>query len=497
MAVAERGRRWLPWAVAVLCLLPRLPGLDSPLLGNGHAWRQSLTAMMARNFARHGHRLAWAEVDMVAWDEHGIRRVPGYTDAEFPLYPWLVAQVYRVTGPELWVARLCSALCGVAICLCLFFLGRELWGDWAGAVAAGFFGLSPLAVFYTRAVLPEPLMYACAVCAVWQLVVWAQGDARARRALVVALVALTVAAMLKLTSLHLLVPAVVAGWLAAGRQAPRRAGCWLLVVVPVLATVAWYAWAYHLGQTYFSHFPILGSRAARGGLVNWDLWRKGVESFYPRFVFTVLILVGNITGWAVALLALGRVRDRREWVVWAWLGITLAQMVVLAGATISHFYYNLAFVLPLSLVIGRGASRWDKPRLRWMATVLALIGPVLTVAGPLVPSWYDVTAGEVAAARAANRLTAPDELIYTLSFGPQMLYEADRRGDFMLAQNDKLNPLAVRQAAAVGFALFATGRADLLGKPAGAALAAELARWPLVAHGPGWAVWDLRSGNKR
>jgi len=293
--------------LAVLCLAPRLARLNAPPLEEGHAWRQAVTAMIARDFYRHGHRLLYPEVDMVHWQEAGvIDPRPGYTDPELPLFPWLVSFVYHLSGVRMWVARLAAALCGVVSVLCLYALGLELYGGGVGVAAALFYCLTPIAVFYGRAILPEPMMYALIPLAVWQLVVWARQDERARRAYWVAMVAASLAAMLKNTTLHLEIPTVIGCAIAHGPRAWKRADCWALVLVPLVTTFAWYDWAYHLGQAYYSEFAIVGGRAAANGLVNPNLWLKGEANFYPRFLFVMLLLVGNVTGWLMALLGLGR-----------------------------------------------------------------------------------------------------------------------------------------------------------------------------------------------
>jgi 4-amino-4-deoxy-L-arabinose transferase-like glycosyltransferase len=364
-------------------------------------------------------------------------------------------------------------------------------------VAAAFYSLTPIAVFFGRVMLPEPLMYALIPLAIWQLVVWAKQDPRARRAFWLALVASSLAAALKITTLHLEAPILAACLMAHGWRALRRAECWALLLVPPLVVLAWYSWAFHLGQAYYSHFPILGERAKHAGLFNPNLWLKGESNFYRRFEVVTLVLVGNLTGWLLAPLALRAGGDRRGRIVSAWFGVTLLQLLVLSGATISHYYYNLAFMLPLALLIGRGADRWERPRLRALAAALAVAGPLLCWISPLlghdqILSWYKVRPGEVQAAAELRDVSAPTDFVYTLAFGPQMLYEADRRGDFMLANDPQLNPEAIEQAAEAGFTWFATGRVDVLRQPEGQALLTELERWPRLHGGVESVVLRLR-----
>ena len=47
-----------------------------------HNWRQSITLMVARNFAEHGFDLRRPQV---AWVSHGDPSAPSYFSAEFPI----------------------------------------------------------------------------------------------------------------------------------------------------------------------------------------------------------------------------------------------------------------------------------------------------------------------------------------------------------------------------------------------------------------------------
>ena len=137
-----RAPRWVPWVLAALCLGVRLPGLGLPLLEEGHAWRQSVTAMVARNFYRHSANPCYPEIDLPARGQP--LTAPGYTNSEFPLFPWLVALGYHVTGPADWLGRLLAALCAVGATVWLFRLMERVGNDWSATVAAAWFALNPL-----------------------------------------------------------------------------------------------------------------------------------------------------------------------------------------------------------------------------------------------------------------------------------------------------------------------------------------------------------------
>lgn len=479
----SRAPRWVPWVLAAVCLAPRLPGLTLPLLEEGHAWRQSVTAMMARNFARHGYRLLWPEIDTPA--HTGPLTAPGYTNAEFPLYPWLVALLYGVCGMHAWLGRLVSALCATAATVLLFRLLERISGGWAGTVGAAFWALNPVSVFFGRAFLPEPLLVLLLVFTFERLANWF-GTGRSRDWWL-ALLAASLATAVKQPALHI-VPALLLAWrLAPDRQRKTVPG-WLLPLMPIVTCVAWTQWAQWLGAHYVGHF----AQGGGSGLINPRLWLTGDVNFYPRFAVATIVLLGAVTGLPVAMLGLSRPQRAFDRVLLAWLAGAVLIVLVANGAAITHYYYLLPTIAALAVWVGRGAARFAWFMLRWAVTLMVLVGPLLVLPFPELGRWYEVRPSEVAAARAARDLTPPDALLYTICYGTQLLYEADRRGDFLLPEAGFLEPEYVAEAASRGFDFLVTGRGDMLDGPAGVRLREWLADHPVVARGPGWLMVDLR-----
>ncbi|HEX9614212.1 MAG TPA: hypothetical protein VGA55_01830, partial [Bacteroidota bacterium] len=78
-----------------LALTVRLYNVEAPLIG-AHSWRQTQTAMIARNFYENGHNFFYPQVD---WGGS----TPGYFESEFPIYAYVVSLVYQIAGfSEVW-----------------------------------------------------------------------------------------------------------------------------------------------------------------------------------------------------------------------------------------------------------------------------------------------------------------------------------------------------------------------------------------------------------
>ncbi len=475
--------RWVPWVLVAACILPRLPGLGLPLLEEGHAWRQASTAMIARNFHRHGYRLPWPEIDVTP--EHRPDQRRRFTNSEFPLYQWLVALGYGLVGVREWVGRVLSIGCTAAAVWVLFAFVSRLAGGWAATVAAAFVALNPMAVFYTRAFLPEPLMLLLAVVAMDRAARWSETGSRREAWLAAA--AATLAAMVKQPALHLIGPPAVAAVAAGGRSWWRKAETWLVLAAPLAGCLAWYSWSGWLGRRFVPHFAVGGGP----GLINPSLW-LGEQDFWWRFGAVMVGHVGAFTGWLIAVMGVARPRTGGQWLAAAWLAAAMAMALLAGGATITHFYYNLAVTAPLAVWIGHGAGRWRTAPLRWATSLLVLAGPLLVLASGQVQQWYEVRPGEVACAAAVRELTEPDASVLTVCYGTQLLYACDRRGFYAITVPLQLSEETLRRAAADGYDYFATGQRELIERSAEQGVREYLAGRRQVAAGPDYLVVDLR-----
>ena len=74
----------------LLGLIIRLVNIDMPIVGI-HSWRQADTAAMARHFALKNTPIWLPQID---WSG----ATQGYVESEFPIYPYIVGQIYKLFG---------------------------------------------------------------------------------------------------------------------------------------------------------------------------------------------------------------------------------------------------------------------------------------------------------------------------------------------------------------------------------------------------------------
>ncbi len=127
----------------------RLLYITAPLL-DAHRWRQVDTASIARTFYEERFNPFRPEVN---WGgAHGA------VESEFPLLPALAALLYTVFGPDEMWGRLIVVAFSVGSVWLTYVLGRQLLDRAGGLAAATLVAVSPAAVFYGRAFMPDSLM---------------------------------------------------------------------------------------------------------------------------------------------------------------------------------------------------------------------------------------------------------------------------------------------------------------------------------------------------
>ena len=201
--------------ILILAAILRFVQIDSPPLGR-HSWRQSDTAGVARNYHRFDHGFLYPQVD---WEQ------PGFVEMELPVYPWTASLLYRVTGESEAVARLVAVLGSLLAIWLLYLIVARILGRRSAAWAAFFCAILPLSVFFGRAIMPESWMLAATAAAIYAFLRWTQEESRGFY--VAAIVATSLACLLKLTSLYLGLPLLWLAWQRWGRRTLVQWQIWL------------------------------------------------------------------------------------------------------------------------------------------------------------------------------------------------------------------------------------------------------------------------------
>ncbi len=142
----------------------RLINIQSPIVGV-HSWRQADTAAMARHFALQNTPIWLPQID---WS--GASK--GYVECEFPLFPYLVGQLYKLFGLHEWIGRGLSIFFSVLTIVLVIRIGTRLFDSASGWWGGVFFALLPLNVYYGRTFQAESLLIFFAALSIERFFAW-------------------------------------------------------------------------------------------------------------------------------------------------------------------------------------------------------------------------------------------------------------------------------------------------------------------------------------
>jgi hypothetical protein len=420
--------------ILALAIAPRLYRLTAPEMLDFHSWRQGDSAAFVRGYLQNNLRLLDPRVDrQPCW----LADAPfGQVEGELPIPSYLTAIPIWLAGikvPAPWMIRLASILFFVGACLYLYRLVVRLSGDPTHALASlAVLSLSPLSIFFSRSPQPDgpALMFSAAF--LYYLACYL--DENRVRDLVLGTFFLAVLLLSKISNLFILLPAFAlivsrVGYLGLLKRWPL----FVHLLIALAPAIGWYYYAQRFGWS----FGIWG--AERGPtkwtdstvLTTFDVWRVLSE----RLVF-------EIVGWPGLILAifgyLSYAKNPAVKLSFVWAAAMMTFVTATLPAQLTHVYYQLPLITPVSIAAGYGIARFVR---RGHGSQLIL---VVLLAFQLLMSWHRLWGNpdkgfspyfaEDLGAREGVELTRThikDERFVSSDRNPSLFYNSGHQGFFI------------------------------------------------------------------
>jgi len=337
-------------AVVVLIAMAaaiRLIGITKPLIDKQY-WRQTDTASIARNFFEEDMNIFYPRVN---W--RGNTR--GYVESEFPLYPFLVACLYKIHGtPNETLGRIVSVFSAILTVLILYLFVLKLFDQETAFYSAMFYAVSPLAAYYTRTFMPESMMMLFYLLGIYLFYLWVYDNNRL--AGIFALAATSLALLVKLTALIMIFPMLGILYDRYQWGFLRQKRVWGFFALSFIAPALWYWHAYHLFLETGLSFGIISGVGYNKFMTIPVLFSLKVWSvFLFRFFGILLTPVGG----TIFLMSIGIGLSKRTITgnrifLYVWiLSIALYTIVVAEGNRVLE-YYQIFLVPVAGIFIARG-----------------------------------------------------------------------------------------------------------------------------------------------
>lgn len=419
-------------AIALLAFVLRLYKVNTELL-DWHSFRQADTASVTREYIKQGINPLVPKYHDLSNIQSGLDNPEGYRMVEFPIYNIVVATLIQAIPslPIVITSRVVSILFSIGTLVSLFFLAKEFYGKKVGYLAAFFFATLPYSVYYSRVIMPEPLMLFTSTLSILSFKLYLKKNSFAWYS--TSLVSLSIALLLK-PFVGFLAPVYIVLLFQERKIKDIIFDLKLYIYVAVAVT------PFLLWRQWIAQYPtgIPASDWLFNGEIQIENSKPRFRPFWFRWLFWERItkLILGYTG--VLLLPISffqQLKNKKLLIPSWWLGI-LIYFSVIATGNVRHDYYQILLIPLICLTLAHGVIVLDTflnkkfNALVSLATISLLIGSMLLLSHFQIKGYYNVNHPEyVLAGKAADTLLPKEAKVIAPQFSDtSFLFQINRVG---------------------------------------------------------------------
>jgi hypothetical protein len=416
------------WLLLIFLLggfLVRLYRIDYPI-ADWHSWRQADTAAVTRNFVRYGVDIFHPKYDDFSdVSGKGLLNPEGFRFVEFPIYNLLHFTLFNlgknIANLEIW-GRLTTIFAGLISTFLLFLIVRRHSNPITGLLAAFFYLYLPFNIYFTRVILPDPLMVTFYLAALYFFDIFTTNFAPSlklnrSKAIYLFLTSFfgSLAVLVKPAAIFFLLPITWWFWQKYKFKMFKVPQFLILNASFLIPFGVWRLWEYQYPQGI----------PASTWLFNGDHIR--FKPAFWRWLFGERIGKLILGVWGVVPFVFGLINGNKflPWAVSAFIYLS-----VFATGNVRHDYYQIPIIPIISILLALGTNYLLKQNLtgKLLAgfTLLMLLGM----------SWYDIRGNFnvnswdiVQAGKKIDQITPKSAIVVAPYNGDTaFLYQTNRRG---------------------------------------------------------------------
>ncbi len=375
--------------ILFLGFLVRLYKVNAPL-ADWHSWRQADTAAVARNFVKYGYDLLHPRFDDLSNIPSGKDNPQGYRFVEFPIFNFIHAFLYQLINKLIqgvsfeMVGRMVSIFSSLGAAIFLYLIVKENLGRWLALLSMTVFLFLPYSIYYSRTILPEPMMVMLALGSVCFLRKFQISNSKSRIFLSILFGASSI--LVKPYAIFLLAPSWLvifgSGFKKAGRKSLDTRYSILYTLISISPFLVWRWW--------MRQFP-------EGIPANRWLLNLGGIRFRPawwRWLFAERLAKLILGYWGLIPLGIGLItktgKKGSENLFYSWLGGIFAYLVIFARGNVQHDYYQIIALPAISVFVAKGVEFLLVAPKKYFYPVLPLALCFLSLLFSFGFSWYHV-----------------------------------------------------------------------------------------------------------
>lgn len=409
----------------ILGLAARWYKIENPV-ADWHSWRQADTASVSHYYIQHGIDLLVPHYQDISSVPSGKLNPQGYRMVEFPIYNAFHASLAKnlpFWSIDKW-GRALSAFISLFSIVFLFLILELISGPFVAHVAAFFMAVLPFNIYYSRVILPEPLMLAYLLAGTYYTLKFLNKPRRLHFFLASSLLALSL--LIKPYAVFFMLPLFSFAINKFSLKIIKSRYFYLFICLVILPLLLWRFW--------INQFP--EGVPATSWLYNVDGIRFRPAWF--RWLFGERLAKLILGSWGIVLLSIGllaRSTKKENWTYHLWFLGILSYLAIFAGGNVRHDYYQAITTPFLIAILSRGFVTMFKPN-RFLIWPITPILAVFCAGMMLFLSWYDIrgyyqinNGSIIHAGQAADKLLPVNaKVVAPYNGDTAFLYQTKRQG---------------------------------------------------------------------
>ncbi|WP_248926001.1 ArnT family glycosyltransferase [Paenibacillus hamazuiensis] len=404
------SKKLLVFFIFLFILLLRIPNIsNSPY--EYDSWRQSDTESIAYNFAEAKFNIFYPEFNYDG-------PPPNYVQLEFQITTFLIALLYKWFGYHYALARTVPIVFFIGSAIFLYCIGKQQYSRRTAVLAVLLYGISPVNILYSRAIMPESAALFFFMGAFHFFSLWIKNERFSVLMLAGLFTALAIAE--KVPTIFVGIPMIVMALVKYKTKALTEWKLWLFLLISLVPPYVYFQWSYSIAEHKF--VSCIASKHVLPDMLTAVFSETAMHFFYKE-------LPAAFTGCAIVLFVAGLITIdwRKHYAVGAWaLAMILELMTVVA--VIKFNYYLILISPPVALLGAAFLSYLYQKKLGpvWVAGLLAII--CLSGFGHIRPMFDSQHTDVIKQGRLVQELTDQNDLIVVGTDDPSLLNAARRKG---------------------------------------------------------------------
>ena len=314
-------------------------------IADWHSWRQADTASVARNFYQEGFNPFLPKGDdMSPISENGQPNLGRYRFVEFPIYNTLVYVGYILNGGvNVRIAREVTVFISLISVIFIYLITRRSFNEVTAVLAAAFFAFLPYNIYYSRVVLPDPLLIMFSLGMFYFIDRFI--NEKTRKFMILSIIFAAGAFLTKPEAAFYLLPLLVLFYKKEGKLFPIDRRYIIMAVLAVLPFAAWRIWMLQHPEGIPAADWLLNGNGIR---FRPAFWRWILVDRFGREILTVTGTVLFFIGLLIAP------REKENNMLHLLAIASFLYLIVFATGNVQHDYYQIFIVPAIVIFLARG-----------------------------------------------------------------------------------------------------------------------------------------------